>query len=89
MTPLAILLERAEAVMLTHGPAAQDEMLRQIASAVRNDDDPGKVRDLDHVLQLLEYRERMTGANQTAELRGWAGSRATPPLDLRAKPSGA
>lgn len=61
MTPLAILLERAEMAMLMHGPAAQDEMLRQIEAAIRNDDDSGKIRDLDHVLQLVEYRERIAG----------------------------
>lgn len=61
MTPLAILLERAEVAMLMHGPAAQDEMLRQIEAAIRNGDDPGKIRDLDHVLQLVEYRERIAG----------------------------
>ena len=61
MTPLAILLERAEVAMLMHGSAAQDEMLRQIEAAIRDGDDPGKIRDLDHVMQLVEYRERILG----------------------------
>jgi hypothetical protein len=61
VTPLAILLERAEVAMLMHGPAAQDEMLRQIEVAIRNGDDSGKIRDLDHVLQLVEYCERVAG----------------------------
>ena len=86
MTPLAILLERAEAAMLSHGPGTQDEMLRQIASAVRNEDDPEKVRDLDHVLQLVEYRERITGSHRAAAPRDWPDARATPLSGLEAKP---
>jgi hypothetical protein len=58
VTPLAILVERADAAVLAHGPAAQEELLRQIETAIRNGEDQDKVRDLDHVLQLVEYRER-------------------------------
>jgi hypothetical protein len=88
VTPLAILLERAEVAMIMHGPAAQDEMLRQIEAAVRNGDDPGKVRDLDHVLQLVEYRERIASPKLAgaphSELRGFD----LPLSDLGAKPPG-
>jgi hypothetical protein len=58
VTPLAILLERADAALLAHGPSAQAELIRQIERAIGNDDDPDKIRDLDHVLQLVEYRQR-------------------------------
>ncbi|MBC9033045.1 hypothetical protein IAG41_11625 [Sphingomonas sp. JC676] len=84
MTPLAILLERAEVAMLMHGPAAQGEMLRQIEAAVRNGDDPGKVRDLDHVLQLVEYRERIASARLAGGLHGLG----FPLSGLGAKPPG-
>lgn len=57
MTPLAILVERAEAALLTHGASAREELIRQIERAIRADEDPGRVRDLDHILQLIEFHQ--------------------------------
>ena len=79
MTPLAILLERADAAMLAHGPAAQDELLRQIRVAVRNGEDQDRVRDLDHILQLIEYRERLTIDRAEGTARDWPLGRTGPP----------
>lgn len=79
MTPLAILLERADAAMLAYGDGAEDELLRQIRAAVRNGEHADRVRDLDHILQLIEYRERprTTRSDDAGQdwLEGFAHSR--------------
>lgn len=85
MTPLAIRLERADAAMLAHGPAAQKELLRQIEAAIRSGDDPEKVRDLDHVLQLIEFRER---TRFDAAARDWSGARGLALSDSGTAPFG-
>lgn len=82
MTPLAILLERTDAAMLAHGPAAQDELLRRITSAIRNGEDPDRVRDLDHILQLIDYCERAPGTRPDTTASDWPlglGDAATTP----------
>jgi hypothetical protein len=80
VTPLAILLERADAAVLAHGAAAQEELLRQIRSAIRNGESQDRVRDLDHVLQLVEYRERVTRERPEGPALHWPlGGPGTPP----------
>jgi hypothetical protein len=70
LTPLFILLERAEAMLLAHGPACSDAIVRQIETAVRNGEDSQRVRELDHILQLVEFRERGVHAKPDGDDRG-------------------
>lgn len=58
MTPLAILLERADAALRAHGASARDALIRQIEAAIREGENAASVRDLDHILQLVEFRDR-------------------------------
>lgn len=76
MTPLAILLERADAALEAHGPSARDELIRQIEQAVRAGAHPGQVRDLDHILQLVEFRSPASAPAPTdmpARFVQWTG----------------
>ncbi len=58
LTPLSTLLERAEAVYLTHGAGSAGYLLEQIETAIREGVPVQRIRELDHLLQLIEYRER-------------------------------
>lgn len=59
MPPLATLLERAEAIYVTHGRASAAFLLQQIERAVRDGAAAAYIQELDHLLQLIEYRERV------------------------------
>ncbi|WP_010544322.1 hypothetical protein [Sphingomonas elodea] len=58
MTPLSTLLERAEAIYLTHGAGSASHLLKQIETAIQRGEPVQQIRELDHLLQLIEYRER-------------------------------
>lgn len=58
MPPLSTLLERAEAIYLTHGAGSASYLLDQIETAIREGAPVQHIRELDHLLQLIEYRER-------------------------------
>lgn len=56
--PLSTLLERAESVYLTHGAGSAAYLLQQIEAAIREGAPVQQICELDHVLQLIEYRDR-------------------------------
>ncbi|MHA6719625.1 hypothetical protein ACX40Y_09235 [Sphingomonas sp. RS6] len=58
MTPLETLLERAEAIYLVHGTSSATFLKDQIETAIRAGESARYIQDLDHVLQLVEYRDR-------------------------------
>ncbi|MGN7998638.1 hypothetical protein [Sphingomonas sp. 22176] len=58
MTPLATLLERAEAIYLTHGGGSGRYLLDQIEKGIREGAPAAQICELDHLLQLIEYRDR-------------------------------
>ncbi len=58
MTPLSTLLDRAEAIYLTHGEDSAAYLLEQIETAIREGAPVQQIRALDHLLQLIEYRQR-------------------------------
>lgn len=58
MTPLSTLIERAEAIYLTHGAGSAAYLLEQIEAAIRDGTPVQRIRELDHILQLIEYRDR-------------------------------
>ncbi|WP_294252753.1 hypothetical protein [uncultured Sphingomonas sp.] len=58
MTPLSTLLERAEAIYLTHGVGSARYLLDQIEAAIRDGAPAPQIRELDHLLQLIEFRDR-------------------------------
>jgi hypothetical protein len=58
VTPLETLLERAEATYLVHGTSSAAFLIDQIESGIRAGESARYIQDLDHVLQLIEYRER-------------------------------
>ncbi|PVX30206.1 hypothetical protein [Sphingomonas pokkalii] len=58
MTPLSTLIERAEAIYLTHGSGSAAYLLDQIEAAIRDGTPALRIRELDHILQLIEYRQR-------------------------------
>ncbi|UYY79095.1 hypothetical protein [Sphingomonas sp. R1] len=58
MTPLSTLLERAEAIYLTHGAGSAAYLLEQIEASIREGASVQRIRELDHLLQLIEYRDR-------------------------------
>ena len=58
MTPLSTLLERAEAIYLTRGTGSARYLLDQIELAIREGAPASQICELDHLLQLIEYRDR-------------------------------
>ncbi|OAN66917.1 hypothetical protein [Sphingomonas sp. TDK1] len=58
MTPLSTLLERAETIYLTHGTGSAAYLLEQIERAIREGAPVQHICELDHLLQLIEYRDR-------------------------------
>ena len=58
MTPLSTLLERAEAIYLTYGAGSASYLLEQIEAAIREGAPVQRIREFDHLLQLIEYRDR-------------------------------
>lgn len=58
MTPLSTLLERAEAIYLTHGTGSARYLLEQIETAIREGAPAAQICELDHLLQLIEFRDR-------------------------------
>jgi len=58
VTPLSTLLERAEAIYLTHGTSSARHLLDQIETAIREGAPAPHICELDHMLQLIEYRDR-------------------------------
>lgn len=58
MPPLSTLLERAESIYLTHGDRSTAYLLEQIEAAIREGAPVQHIRELDHLLQLIEYRDR-------------------------------
>lgn len=58
MTPLSTLLERAEAIYLTHGTDSARYLLDQIETAIREGAPASQICELDHLLQLIEFRDR-------------------------------
>lgn len=59
MTALIALIERAEAVIATDGADAEARMVSRIETAVREGADAGRVRELDHLLQIISYGRRV------------------------------
>ncbi|WP_333571065.1 hypothetical protein [Sphingomonas sp.] len=58
MTPLSTLVERTEAIYLTHGSGSAAYLLEQIEAAIREGAPVQRICELDHLLQLIEYRDR-------------------------------
>jgi hypothetical protein len=56
--PLSTLLDRAEAIYLTHGEGSAAYLLDQIEAGIREGAPVQRIRELDHLLQLIEYRQR-------------------------------
>lgn len=64
MIPLALLLERADAAILSHGASARETIAAALDEAIRRGEDADKIRELDHIVQLLEFRDRHSASRR-------------------------